>query len=64
MCGAMEVHMRLLESDPGMRERRAAIHAETSKLVSAGLADRRTAAGPVTIPVVVHVVYRSAAENI
>jgi hypothetical protein len=64
MCGAMEAHMRLLESDPGMRARRADIHAQTSQLIRRGLASRRTKTGPIVIPVVVHVVYRTADENI
>jgi|SRR5579864_513333 len=64
MCGAMEAHMRLLESDPEMRSRRAQIHAETSALILRGLADKRARTGPVTIPVVVHVVYSTANENI
>ena len=64
MCGAMEAHMRLLETDPGMRERRAEIHALTSRLIAEGASSRRMRSAPVTIPVVVHVVYKNAAENI
>jgi hypothetical protein len=64
MCGAMEAHMRLLESDPGMRKARAKIHAETSRMLQTGRASRRVKKGALTIPVVVHVVYRTAAENI
>src|SRR5499427_10354542 len=64
MCGAMEAHMRLLESDPGMRKERAKIHSETSRMLQTGRASRRVKKGAVTIPVVVHVVYRTAAENI
>ena len=65
LCGAMEAHMRLLESDPAMRERRAKIHAATELMVRRGTAFRQGAKKvPVTIPVVVHVVYRTAAENI
>ena len=60
MCGSMEAHFRLLECDPGMRERRGEIHAATSKLISKGIKKK----GPVTIPVVVHVVYKTTAENI
>jgi hypothetical protein len=60
----MEVHMRLLETVPGMRERRAEIHALTSRLIAEGAASRRTRTAPLTIPVVVHVVYKAAAENI
>src|SRR5437016_6164844 len=65
MCGAMEAHMRLLEVDPGMRQRRADIHAETSRMIQSNRAMQRVAKkGPLTIPVVVHVVYKTAAENI
>jgi len=66
MCGAMEVHMRLVESDPDMRKRRAQIHAATEIMVARGTAFKRVAAKkvPVAIPVVVHVVYKTAAENI
>src|SRR5262249_15739060 len=64
MCGSMEAHMRLLESDPDMRKRRAKIHAETSRMLQAGRASRPRKKAPLTIPVVVHVVYRTAAENI
>jgi len=64
MCGAMEAHMRLLEIDPGMRERRAEIHALTSRLIADGASSRRMRGAPITIPVVVHVVYKNAAENI
>src|SRR5262245_45474175 len=64
-CGAMEAHMRLLEEDPGMRERRAEIHAEASRMIQSPTMMRRAAKkGPTTIPVVVHVVYKTAAENI
>src|SRR5438093_1165933 len=56
MCGAMEVHMRLVESDPDMRKRRAQIHAQTDTMIARGAAFKRVAAKkvPVTIPVVVH----------
>jgi len=60
----MEAHMRLLESDPDMRKRRARIHAEASRMLQAGTSARRAKKAPVSIPVVVHVVYRTAAENI
>jgi hypothetical protein len=60
----MEAHMRLLEIDPGMRERRAEIHALTSRLIADGASSRRMRGAPITIPVVVHVVYKNAAENI
>lgn len=61
----MEVHMRLLEEDPGMRERRAEIHLEASRMLQSDSMMRRAAKkGPITIPVVVHVVYKAAADNI
>lgn len=64
-CGAMEAHMRLVEQDPGMRQRRADIHAETAKLIqSSSMMRRATKKGPTTIPVVVHVVYKTASQNI
>jgi hypothetical protein len=59
-CGAMAVHNRLVESDPGYRARLAALETTTS----ARLATAFAAPARVTIPVVVHVVYRTAAENI
>jgi len=64
MCGSMEAHMRLLEADPEMRSRRAKIHAETSRMLQAGSTSKRVKKAPLTIPVVVHVVYRTPAENI
>jgi hypothetical protein len=56
----MQAHMRLLETDPGFRARQAALERAVA---------RRLGAAPprwkvVTIPTVVHVVHRSAAENI
>jgi hypothetical protein len=64
LCGSMEAHMRLLESDPDMRKRRAKIHSATATMVQRGRAMARAKKGAVTIPVVIHVVYRTAGENI
>ncbi|MDY0748714.1 zinc metalloprotease [Paucibacter sp. R3-3] len=64
MCGATEVHARLCEEYPEFRVNRGKIHAETEVMVRTGRAFARVKKGPVTIPVVVHVVYRIAAENI
>ncbi|HYM35460.1 MAG TPA: zinc metalloprotease [Steroidobacteraceae bacterium] len=61
MCGAMEAHMRLVEVDPEFRKRRARIHSQTDIMIARGMAAKKV---PVTIPVVVHVVYKTAAENI
>lgn len=61
-CGTMQVHFRLLETDPGFRAREAAIEDQTTSRLQA--AQIYKAAGPLTIPVVVHVVYNKASENI
>jgi hypothetical protein len=57
----MQVHMRLLETDPGFRARQAALERAVMR--------RRMLAAPprwtvVTIPTVVHVVHRTASENV
>lgn len=61
-CGTMQVHFRLLEDNPGYRQRLATIEDQTNARMASGAVNRT--AGPITIPVVVHVVYRTAAENI
>jgi hypothetical protein len=61
-CAAMQVHQRLLEQDPGFRRRQIDFeHRFARRAFSARDLARRKIA---TIPVVVHVVYRTAAENI
>ena len=60
MCGCMEVHHRLLESDPNFRGRQMDLEHATMARMTMALAR----VGITTIPVVVHVVYRTAAENI
>jgi hypothetical protein len=57
----MEAHMRLVESDPEFRKNRARIHSQTDIMIARGMTEKKV---PVTIPVVVHVVYKTAAENI
>ena len=64
MCGAMEAHLRLCEMDPEFRVRRGRIAAETEIMVRRGIAMRRVERKVLTIPVVVHVVYNTADENI
>ena len=61
MCGTMSVHHRLLEMDPGFRLRQMSLEHATMRRMAAGVVAR---VGVVTIPVVVHVVYNTAAENI
>lgn len=61
-CGAVEVHHRLLEQNPQARVALAAL--ETAARLRLTAAFRSDLTLPVTIPIVVHVVYASAAENI
>lgn len=61
LCGAMEVHQRLLEADPNFRLRQSDLERATTQRMMLGEARRP---GITTIPVVVHVVYNSASENI
>jgi hypothetical protein len=63
MCATMEVHNRLLEEFPECRARRAEISAAIEARLSEDSSFRRTC-GLTTIPVVVHVVYNTDAENI
>jgi hypothetical protein len=60
-CGTMEVHNRLLELYPEYRAALGRLETATLARIAA-----RTAAPdqPVTIPIVVHLVYRTSAENI
>jgi hypothetical protein len=60
-CGASEVHHRLLENR-AYQQNRIDIERYTSRFMLWGARSRRT--GPVTIPVVVHVVYGDATQNI
>jgi Pregnancy-associated plasma protein-A/Secretion system C-terminal sorting domain/Fibronectin type III domain len=60
-CAAMEVLEQQLQADPSMRQRMDAIERHTQDFVSKPQLHTRAV---VTIPVVVHVVYRNATENI
>ena len=62
-CGTMEVLATQLAADPAQAQRMAAIEAHAQRLM-ANPAAQRTAAGTVIIPVVVHVLYNTAAQNI
>jgi hypothetical protein len=65
MCGASEAHQRLCECEPDFRLRRSEIHEFTHGFIQGGAALARMSKVSIhTIPVVVHVVYRTAAENI
>ena len=62
-CGSMEVLAAQLAADPAQAQRMAAIEAHAQRVL-ANPAAQRTAAGTVIIPVVVHVLYNTAAQNI
>ena len=60
-CGAMIVYQAMLETVPGFRERQLEIHAHAQSIAEGRSAARQ---GLITIPVVVHVVYNTPAQNI
>jgi len=60
-CGAMQVHQWLLEDDPGFRAAQVELEHAVSAQARMALVKR---AAPYRIQVVVHVVYRTQAENI
>ncbi len=60
-CGAMAEFHRLLELDPGYRERLVRIEDATQRRIARMNVARLTS---VTIPVVVHVIYKESAANI
>ena len=60
-CGAMSAHYRLLETDPNFRQRQVDLEHLCARRLMPGAALRP---GITTIPVVVHVVYNAASENI
>lgn len=65
-CGAMEALQRQMQADPSLKSKREQIEQFTSVFAAkhqAG-ANQRSEATLVTIPVVVHVVYNSDAQNI
>src|SRR6266513_968596 len=64
MCGAVEVHQRLLEQHPEFRIARGKILAATEQLIRMGRVMPAARSGPIVIPVVVHVVCNKAAGNI
>ena len=62
-CGSMEVLAAQLAADPAQAQRMAAIEAHAQRF-KANPAAQRTTAGTVIVPVVVHVLYNTAAQNI
>jgi hypothetical protein len=62
MCGAMPTHYRLLETVPGFRSRQVRLESATSR--RRATPETLAAARVVTIPTVVHVVYRTTTQNV
>lgn len=62
-CGTMEALQAQLAADPAQAQRMAIIEAQTQRLLT-NPALQRTKAGTVIIPVVVHVLYNTTAQNI
>jgi hypothetical protein len=60
-CGTMQVHHRLLERDPEFRVRQAELERKVHNRLAAGTSVRQAVT---TVPVVVHVVYKTADEKI
>ena len=65
-CASVDVLQQQLAADPGLAARMAAINNQAVMYAAkqAGTAQRSTVAVSVTIPVVVHVLYSTASENI
>ncbi|HYP28672.1 MAG TPA: zinc metalloprotease [Blastocatellia bacterium] len=61
-CGTMQAYFRLIEETPGYRQRQAELERVTARRMLTG--EARRAGGPVTIPVVVHVVFNTPQQNI
>jgi hypothetical protein len=62
-CAAMQEYERLLEEQPSFRANQERAEEFTARAIASGEADR-VARKVIRIPVVVHVVYKRAAENI
>src|SRR5688500_11439106 len=62
-CAHMVVHELLVATQPEYRERRLAAETQTRRSIDSGQA-MRVAGRLIRIPVVVHVVHRTAAERI
>ncbi|MBH8559283.1 GEVED domain-containing protein [Hymenobacter negativus] len=63
-CASVEVLQQQLAADPGLAQRMAAINNQAVQFAKSNQATNATAAVTVTIPVVVHVLYSTTAENI
>lgn len=63
-CASYEVLEEQMKADPELRKRRAEIEAQTQNVLRNKSAYRLLADGTIEIPVIVHVLYRAADENI
>lgn len=63
-CASQEVLEAQMEADPGLRKRMQAIEEQTATILQNKDNFRLLADGTIEIPVVVHILYRSATENI
>jgi hypothetical protein len=61
-CATMDVLADQMAADPGLANRMAAVERQTAQALANPSANRT--AGVVTIPVVVHVLYNTAAQNV
>ena len=62
-CAAMQEYERLLEESPSFRSNQLRAEEFTSRAITSGEAEQ-TARKLITIPTVVHVVYKKPKENI
>jgi len=63
-CGTMQSHFQLLESDPDFRARQTSLEHATARRMSLGGDAFLKTKGPMTVAVVVHIVYNTAEQNI
>lgn len=63
-CASMDALATQLAADPALAQRMAAINTQARRFAAQPAAAQRATAVTITIPVVVHVLYKTAAENI
>ena len=63
-CGTMDVLVDKMAQDPALADKMQAVETHTKRAIESGMSKRIAADGKLEIPVVFHVIYRSASENI
>ncbi len=63
-CGSMGVLEEQLAKNPDLAAIMSAIESHTKSAIGSGLTARLTASGSIEIPVVFHIIYKTASENI